>query len=1647
MALNNKYYSSDLDGDRQLRLEHRFLVLRKLGQGTYGKVQLALNKETNVEVAVKTIKKAKIENEEDMLRIRREIHIMTSLRHPHIIHIHEVFETRQKIVIVMQYASGGELYDYLGCHQTLPEDEARRIFRQISSAIYYCHKNQICHRDLKLENILLDDEGNAQIADFGLSNIFDDNRRMNTFCGSPLYASPEIVKGTPYKGPEVDCWSLGVLLYTLVYGTMPFDGRSFKELVSQISEGRYEEPIYKSNASSLIRWLLTPDISRRATIMDVCKDSWVNEGYVTSLLDVAENMALSAGLHREQIRATKLCLETNTKNGREKSIFRKAATQLEEKAGKFTSLFAKNFENIIKTGDTFSKIRKPSFYEQITNYDVRFVLNKIIAAVEASLIAEKYSKNLNPSNSNINSTCNVQKKEETGVEKIDSAYIIPIFEVTSTIPNKHEESLNAINKNNESSNIISKILSKPGISKSQKERSDKNCATREGIISDDSKVANDLGNQKSLKAVDGTFKKLPTVDTPPRTQTLLTDSQKQFYSLNIAGQPDAHKADIQSRKLHDPPSRHPSQKSKRVNDTLPVSQKQPGPFMRTKHHVLTLARLLSLNYEKIMRNSFRMPTCKKKLPGKIKIPPNFDPNNPLPATTKVQEEKKELFIFPTVSVSENKEKIEKKIDKIKKAALNKNLIIRSDSKTRIRIEKYIRSQVKRIQDLVREEQRSLQASLEHLDEQSLRDMSEMYYRAFGSENTDSGIANTEDDEYFCFLCSKPSNENGTSRIQDSFILDSIKKGCLYTSNHLHIPRGKEQNIWGYSPNNSNIEFGSLSKCKSEIEFPIEYLNYISSNNTSDLNKTYHKQQIQRNDIGSTKYFLTVPSITTPDSTNVRILRSASDSVSLYLNKNTFDVIKLNNDDHHSAIQNKLLTHFLEQTTSEMCNHSQTTDYETQSTATDTLMNASQILENDDGIGDSNESFQSYIETLENNVQNDSEIIRSMSSHSYNNFTTGDSQKKYLLKKMSNKSGMKDRYEDENFEKLNTDPGSSMAHILDSPSWIETLDRENGFCEQRENSRGLRRRNTMSCLHRKSETSENLNFDKNSTEFENYLWNAYKEHLLENNQNDTDYSSSPNQSYYSLGKKTKLKSRDCKSMDYINGESNSDFLSKEFSNFMSLEQDSNEVNSMLLKKILKHSNVTKNCSDKSASRLNRTKSICSETLTDSDREDIIRRLRQERKFSQGNAKLECSAPLVSSVLHDLQKRDQGRKDSVDSNRRRYSRANLPLSKRTKSEYKKSFLQLLALKRIQEAEKELDKAPPRNDLLVEENNSGSLLEALKTHGYKTVISQRFQDTDDDFFDPIHMNNLKSTHLRAELARLNYLYYESLPRYTLDPYDENCYMYDDLDYTRGLLNGLSSTSSYYDNPPDFRQQKKQNIRDWLDTTQISDYLSTIRPDTLYIPEETMHTPETRRCCTQWGRENYRSFDDESTSESQDTVEESCSNDTFNDYPKSKGLNISNETKSTNAERFQTNSVYSDDERQESVQDRIWRKSFYSRFNNRALSRKERSSFIEPELSESRLGLLNNIYINPLKTGYETPELLRRDLLQRDGSNKSFHIKKSKKHSPSFDKFESRSSLKKKCVKPVKESENMLDNQEPSSNKNLTKTCNASENEEPEH
>nr|XP_025044401.1 MAP/microtubule affinity-regulating kinase 3 isoform X6 [Pelodiscus sinensis] len=174
----------------------------------------------------------------------------------------------------------GEVFDYLVAHGRMKEKEARAKFRQIVSAVQYCHQKHIVHRDLKAENLLLDADMNIKIADFGFSNEFTVGNKLDTFCGRPPYAAPELFQGKKYDGPEVDVWSLGVILYTLVSGSLPFDGQNLKELRERVLRGKYRIPFYMStDCENLLKRFLVLNPTKRGTLEQIMKDRWINAGH------------------------------------------------------------------------------------------------------------------------------------------------------------------------------------------------------------------------------------------------------------------------------------------------------------------------------------------------------------------------------------------------------------------------------------------------------------------------------------------------------------------------------------------------------------------------------------------------------------------------------------------------------------------------------------------------------------------------------------------------------------------------------------------------------------------------------------------------------------------------------------------------------------------------------------------------------------------------------------------------------------------------------------------------------------------------------------------------------------------------------------------------------------------------------------------------------------------------------------------------------------------------------------------------------------------------------------------------------------------------------------------------------------------------
>lgn len=250
-------------------------IERTLGKGNFAVVKLARHRITKTEVAIKIIDKTQLDAV-NLEKIYREVQIMKMLDHPHIIKLYQVMETKNMLYLVTEYAKSGEIFDYLAKHGRLSELEARRKFWQILSAVEYCHNRNIVHRDLKAENLLLDGHMNIKIADFGFGNFFQPGKPLATWCGSPPYAAPEVFEGQQYEGPQLDIWSMGVVLYVLVCGALPFDGPTLPDLRQRVLEGRFRIPYFMTeDCEHLIRRMLVLDPSKRLSVAQIKEHKWM----------------------------------------------------------------------------------------------------------------------------------------------------------------------------------------------------------------------------------------------------------------------------------------------------------------------------------------------------------------------------------------------------------------------------------------------------------------------------------------------------------------------------------------------------------------------------------------------------------------------------------------------------------------------------------------------------------------------------------------------------------------------------------------------------------------------------------------------------------------------------------------------------------------------------------------------------------------------------------------------------------------------------------------------------------------------------------------------------------------------------------------------------------------------------------------------------------------------------------------------------------------------------------------------------------------------------------------------------------------------------------------------------------------------------
>lgn len=252
---------------------------RTIGKGSSGRVRIARHVKTHQLAAVKIVSKSTIMNSVNrpgsgnaFFNIEREIVIMKLIDHPNILRLYDVWETNSDLYLILEYVEGGELFDYLCNKGPLSTAEALGYFQQIIFAVDYCHRLNIAHRDLKPENLLMDRDKNIKIADFGMAawQAGSNNGLLQTSCGSPHYAAPEVIMGKEYDGRASDIWSCGVILFALLAGHLPFDDEDLTTLLEKVKSGKYDVPLrIDSMAKDLISRMLVNDPEQRITMAEI----------------------------------------------------------------------------------------------------------------------------------------------------------------------------------------------------------------------------------------------------------------------------------------------------------------------------------------------------------------------------------------------------------------------------------------------------------------------------------------------------------------------------------------------------------------------------------------------------------------------------------------------------------------------------------------------------------------------------------------------------------------------------------------------------------------------------------------------------------------------------------------------------------------------------------------------------------------------------------------------------------------------------------------------------------------------------------------------------------------------------------------------------------------------------------------------------------------------------------------------------------------------------------------------------------------------------------------------------------------------------------------------------------------------------------
>ena len=468
LKIEEKTMKTDNEQDKNnIKMKYRpkktideYLIKETIGKGTFSTVKLGEHIKTKKKVAIKILNKAKIKANEDLIRIKREIKILQMMNHPNIIKTYKIIENDKNYFIIMEYCQGGELFNYIVDKEKLDEDEASMFFYQLINALEYIHSLGIAHRDLKPENLLLIDNKIIKIIDFGLSNYFNGEHNLETPCGSPSYASPEIIKGETYNGFCIDIWASGIIMFAMLCGYLPFDDDDEEDkdesdeenksagniknnfsssndessesdnevLFQRILEGKVDFPDYLSKDSiDLMKKILVIEPEKRIQIKDIKKHKFYLLGQKNFLLNI-KNFSGISGFENPKKEIIK---DKNNKNINKENINN-------------INIKKDSKENIIK--NIINNINKDIFNEnknKIKNNSSKKIKNsKLIMNDIKNKKAHLELKEENDKVENNKNKQNIKDEMELYEKKLFENYLRNVNAFRKNIINKRKESAN-----------------------------------------------------------------------------------------------------------------------------------------------------------------------------------------------------------------------------------------------------------------------------------------------------------------------------------------------------------------------------------------------------------------------------------------------------------------------------------------------------------------------------------------------------------------------------------------------------------------------------------------------------------------------------------------------------------------------------------------------------------------------------------------------------------------------------------------------------------------------------------------------------------------------------------------------------------------------------------------------------------------------------------------------------------------------------------------------------------------------------------------------------------------------------------------------------------------------------------------------------